>query len=323
MDADPHPRPSRSTRKRKIISYVEDEESDTLDYQPKPSGKKTKDTPKTPDVIDLTADSPKKATKKASNKKGKSGAENPGEEKRLRQFRSRAPQKFAVVKERALTQRLFVLSREHGENEISCRVCGSTGNIYTVTIGHLPKCSCPQGRFHPNDLCKHMVYVMLRVLKAPEHISYQLALTSSELRDLITNAPPIPGVETDGKDGTEREGEDSNRKPIDGECPICYEEFRDNEAIVYCKSSCGNNVHKQCMQMWMSASGSTATCPYCRAKWSEEPISSGALGNIDVTGLEKNEEGYLNIGSQLGLSEERDMSTYHSFWVRRTFGNRR
>lgn len=34
-------------------------------------------------------------------------------------------------------------------------------------------------------------------------------------------------------------------------------------------------------------------------------------------GASRNEEGYVNVASQLGISGERDYSTYHSFWVRR------
>jgi hypothetical protein len=56
---------------------------------------------------------------------------------------------------------------------------------------------------------------MLRLLKAPEHIAYQLALTSSELRELFKHAPPIP------KADSEADSSDGNRKPIEGECPIC------------------------------------------------------------------------------------------------------
>lgn len=33
-----------------------------------------------------------------------------------------------------------------------------------------------------------------------------------------------------------------------------------------------------------------------------------------------NEEGYVNVGGELGLSAERDYSTYHPYWVRRQFG---
>jgi hypothetical protein len=38
--------------------------------------------------------------------------------------------------------------------------------------------------------------------------------------------------------------------------------------------------------------------------------------------LQRNEDGYLNVAGQLGLSGERDYSTYHPFWVRRELGRR-
>lgn len=43
----------------------------------------------------------------------------------------------------------------------------------------------------------------------------------------------------------------ARRKKISGECPICYEEFEPkNEEIVWCKATCGNNVHKACFGAW-------------------------------------------------------------------------
>jgi hypothetical protein len=33
-----------------------------------------------------------------------------------------------------------------------------------------------------------------------------------------------------------------------------------------------------------------------------------------------NEEGYVNVADELGLSGERDYSTYHPYWVRQQFG---
>jgi hypothetical protein len=140
---------------------------------------------------------------------------------------------------------------------------------------------------------------MLRVLKAPENVGYQLALTSSELRSLIQNASPIPSAnaEADSSDGT--------RKPIEGECPICYSEFEDGEDVVYCKAACGNNIHKECMVSWMTARHEKATCPLCRATWIDHDIPSGTKVNMDDAVWK---EGYKNVASQLGLSGKRGKS---------------
>lgn len=174
-------------------------------------------------------------------------------------------------------------------------VAGSTGNLYTVHIKQVPECDCPHAK--KGNQCKHIIYVMLRVLKAPENIAYQLGLTSSELRDLFKHAAPIPTADS------EAESSDGNRKPIEGECPICYSEFDPNDkTIVYCKAACGNNVHKECMDSWMKARQGKATCPYCRAVWADDGFA-GKKANLE--GAVRTADGYLNVASQLGLSGER------------------
>ncbi|USP76599.1 hypothetical protein yc1106_03873 [Curvularia clavata] len=306
-----YPTRSRSgvTRKRNFATYADDA---PVHYQSSPTAPSSSKI----EVIDLTQDSPKKVH---VQKKSKCHGDAPVPEKRAKMFRKKAPQSYLTVKERALIQRLTVLSRERcGSDDVpeeKVTIAGSTGNVYTVSIGLIPSCDCPHAK--KGNQCKHVVYVMLRVLKAPENIAYQLALVSSELRELIKNAPPIPGIETNGMNGTEQDG---NRKPIEGECPICYDELDKKEDIVYCKSSCGNNIHKVCMQNWMAAARGKATCPYCRAKWEAEAGLEGKLGSIDTKGLQRNEDGYVNVAAQLGLSGQRDYSTYHPFWVRSHLG---
>ncbi|KAF1921721.1 hypothetical protein BDU57DRAFT_510668 [Ampelomyces quisqualis] len=306
-----------SSRKRKTTCSAEDDDNAPFEYQSCP--KTAKKATETPEMVGLTADTPKKPSPK---QKGKRSGDGPAEEKRLKRYRPVAPQSYLEIKARAMTQRLTVLSRERcGSDEVpeeKVIMAGSTGNVYTQRIKLRPSCNCPHAM--KGNQCKHIIYVMLRVLKARENIAYQLALTTSELREVLENAPPIPGVETGP---TDVQGEqDGNRKPIEGECPICYDDLDlDNDTIVYCKTSCGNNVHKGCMQKWVAMAKSKATCPYCRATWAAEAGFEGKLGDIDTKGLERNEDGYFNVAGQLGLSGERDYSIYHQFWVRRHLGH--
>ncbi|EGZ76744.1 hypothetical protein NEUTE2DRAFT_51195 [Neurospora tetrasperma FGSC 2509] len=236
------------------------------------------------------------------------------DEKRLRRFRDKAPQAFAVIYERATTQRFFVLSRkripvwdslEGFEEEVE--IAGSTGNIYTVTIARQPTCTCPMGE--KNEQCKHIIYVLARVLRAKYEYVYQLALLSCELEDIFSNAPPI--VE-DGDSLTTGEG-DKRRKPIEGDCPICFNEMEVHkpEEIVWCRAACGQNVHKECFEMWAAtkrkqAGGSKAdvTCPYCRSVWE---------GDDDLIKMIKKgrptSEGYVNVADQLGISQHSSISS--------------
>jgi hypothetical protein len=309
----------RSSRKRKQVIYVDDsDEAELIGYEPEStSPRPRKRRPK--EVIDLTADEPspkKKARGGSSNGKDSGKSKPKEEEKRLRRFRSHPPHSYLEIKARALSQRLTVLSRQRaGTDDVpeeKVVMAGSTGNVYTQHVGLVPSCDCPHAK--KGNQCKHILYVMLRVLKAPEHIGYQLALTSSELREVFRNAAPIP---TDGEQHDD--DNDGKRKPIEGECPICYCDFEpEKEAIVYCKAACGNNVHKGCMQSWIASTGvGRATCPYCRAKWEDVDIGGGFSGNVDLDSAKMTRDGYVNVASQLGLSGRRDYSSYHRPWASR------
>lgn len=213
-----------------------------------------------------------------------------------------------------------MLDRRRGGTETcpeeTLKIAGSTGNIYTVNIAQQPACDCPMGVKKSSDLCKHVVFALARVLRAPANLQYQLALLSTELREIFARAPPIGMVE-----GADAET-DGNRKPIgpDDNCPICFMEFENGFTdTVYCKAACGNNIHKECMQQWAASrqrSSAPVTCPFCRAKWAVEN-EEGVVREMVAISTTVNEEGYVNVGAQLGLSSQRDFSTYHSFWVRK------
>ena len=187
---------------------------------------------------------------------------------------------------------------------------GSTGNIYCVTIGRCPSCTCPDSR--KGHECKHKVYVLHTVLKAPEHLQYQLAFLSSELQEIFANAPAIP---TEKQDATDTDGK---RKPTDGECPICYMDLDESEnELVWCKAACGNNMHKSCFEQWAASQcGATVKCVYCRTPWQ---MDQGDLSQIMKAG-QVSEDGYVNVADHFGMSRARDYSSYHAPWVRRQFG---
>jgi hypothetical protein len=203
-------------------------------------------------------------------------------------------------------------------------IVGSTGNVYEVTVGRLPTCTCPDAA--KGHECKHKVYAMHTVLKAPEHLQYQLALLTSELEEIFAHAPPIPtdvvaadaaaaAVAQDGRD------DGSNRKPTDGECPICYMDLDEaRNKLVWCRSQCGHNLHKSCFDQWAAASrtaGKQVRCVYCRSPWKSD------LDDVDAVAVKRagvyTADGYVNVADQFGLSRARDYSSYHQPWARRHF----
>lgn len=180
---------------------------------------------------------------------------------------------------------------------------GSTGNIYTVVVARQPTCNCPQGG--EGKQCKHIVYVLARVLHARHEYVYQLALLSTELQEIFARAPPPMNEDSDG------EGHDKNkgRKPVEGDCPICFSdmEAEGREKIVWCRAACGQNIHKECFEMWASTKrkqqGGSAqvTCPYCRSVWEGD---EDMVQRIQKSGP-RNKEGYVNVANQLGISQTR------------------
>lgn len=157
---------------------------------------------------------------------------------------------------------MFVVNRNRGGTETVpeeiVEMAGTTGNIYHITIGLEPSCTCPDNK--KGNQCKHIVYVLHNVLKAPEHLQYQLAFLSSELREIFAQAP-APVASADKGDGEAP----SNRKEVAGDCPICFMEFEpENEEIVWCQAACGNNIHKDCFEQWVKSQsrGAVAKCVY-------------------------------------------------------------
>jgi hypothetical protein len=61
------------------------------------------------------------------------------------------------------------------------------------------------------------------------------------------------------------------RKNIEGECPICQDELdRRKDDIVFCGSSCGQNIHEKCIEQWNRVRAGSMTCPMCRKVWEQK-----------------------------------------------------
>ncbi|KAL2153824.1 hypothetical protein VTH82DRAFT_2499 [Thermothelomyces myriococcoides] len=301
-------------------------------------------------------------------------------EKRLRRFRPQPPKSFHDIYQRATTQRFYVLSRvRHGgrlrssdspssssgpdgaaaktekvaakddedgeveeeeEEELSetVELTGSTGNIYTVTISRQPTCDCPHAR--EGHQCKHVVYVLARVLRARFDYVYQLALLRSEVKEILDGAPPPPSSSSSSSSSGDGDGGGAGRgkrKPVEGDCPICFCEMSQGEGaepVVWCRAACGQNVHKGCFETWAatkrnqassssssnsSGSGGEVTCPYCRSVWEGD---EEMLQTIRKDG-KRNADGYINVASQLGISTQRDYSMYSRWWSGHPYGYRR
>lgn len=62
-------------------------------------------------------------------------------------------------------------------------ILGVSGNVYTVTISKVPRCTCPDAQ-KDGMICKHVFFVLLRVLQLEQRnpLVWQRALLKSEVR---------------------------------------------------------------------------------------------------------------------------------------------
>ncbi|KAJ6024384.1 RING finger domain protein [Penicillium herquei] len=244
-------------------------------------------------------------------------------EKRKKVWQTEPSASFNDRMHRCALQQMFIMNGKLTEEEnmppqISFDVVGATGNLYKVVVGQVPTCTCPDLRFRRVP-CKHICYALVHALKAPANLQYQLAFLSSEIRE-IWEGSPLCRIQSRVVENNE-----GNRKPIEGDCPICFMEFETDpekkEEIIWCQASCGNNVHKGCFADWAKTTRhSGVRCVYCRAPWK---CNETAEGDFDIEILRnsghRGQDGYINVAAQFGLPERRDYSVYsRSATVRRS-----
>jgi len=237
--------------------------------------------------------------------------------------------------DRALTQRLYLVNQEEvvstNDDEGLARsyaVLGSTNNVYDIHVGKIPTCSCPD--FEKGHLCKHILFVMLKVLRVPQNspLIYQKALLQSELQSIFAAAPPIPShgvvasnvivsayqhatgkspgkgkssseaIDVDVEEESKEETDLTDEEECD--CPICFEAMplKVTEALERC-CTCKKRIHKDCIEHWFKHS---KNCPMCRGPWL-------SAATILKRGLEKRGGGggadggrYINISASGNVS---------------------
>ncbi|GAA5893907.1 RING finger protein [Sporobolomyces salmoneus] len=267
--------------------------------------------------------------KKKSNPNDPNEPQDPPYEKRLKLYKRACPKATQERVDRVMSQRFFCIGRTRtSEITEEFKVLGSTGNVYTIRVGHVPTCDCPDGQ--KGNHCKHILFVFLKILQIPQSVNlwYQSALLTPELQAIFANARPAPQTQLEervkklykiatGEAEPEPEGETEDtglvKKRIpkeDDSCPICYEDFEpgSEQGLVFCLSpqGCGNPLHVPCFQNW-ARTATPVTCPLCREKWTDSNATAGGA----VAGPSYSREGYLNLASSAGISTKRDTSTYY------------
>lgn len=230
---------------------------------------------------------------------------------RAKPFISKASPDTLSRLSRALKQRLYLCRHERHSDGLGARfaVFGSTGNVYEVSIGLLPTCTCIDFVAKKKP-CKHLLFVWLRVLKKRQNnpLVWQQALVASEVRSslnpfFLNGGRNLPIADKKVLKAFSARSK-ARRHKLGRDCPICFEttsiEDERKGLLTFCES-CGHNVHKECLQLWRKASSRTVlagACPVCHKKMgsgTSRIVAPGAAtrwGRIGAPG-----KGYLNLAA--------------------------
>ncbi len=208
-------------------------------------------------------------------------------------------------KYRGKTQRIFLIecivgkasfsnSREKVSKNFFCTdineysrsymVCGTTKNVYKVTIKNTPVCTCPDHQMRRRR-CKHIYFVLCRIMNVSPDKEDLKKYSNQDLLKMFTNIPPVTNnliVNNNaqkeymkhkkdgifiGKDSTNKKDDKIKKQRFDDICPICLDDITDEEDSDFCKYSCGKSVHKICFEKWMDVTHSKKKCIFCQADW--------------------------------------------------------
>jgi hypothetical protein len=208
----------------------------------------------------------KKTTKKTTktttqtNKKRKEATSNINDDKQIETiFRKHVKTSFAKIDSnrlnRALQQKITILESKIDVGFYKFRILGTQGKTYRVRFEpNKTSCSCPDAT---NHICKHLMLVLAKVFKEPQDsVLYTSNNICKEDFERLGLQREFYCAEKVAKRRDYKE---------DDECCICCDELG-KEPLVFCKSTCGNNFHKLCMQKCLKVQ---RLCPICRQEWNE------------------------------------------------------
>jgi len=162
---------------------------------------------------------------------------------------------------------------EQDDGTVDYKVLGTRGVEYTVHLCQQPTCDCPD--YLTRQLrCKHILFVLRRVLGLNANVASKRSYTSAEIQTFLDNAPASVLPPQTSQDDQQPEIVSVEQRPLseDGTCPMCYEEMHpDRELIIYCKRTCGHNMHSVCFARWVQQRRQSGynkiDCPMCRSVW--------------------------------------------------------
>ncbi|RHZ59136.1 hypothetical protein Glove_365g255 [Diversispora epigaea] len=197
-------------------------------------------------------------------------SKKPKKEKREARFKQVCNKHTKNRIERAMNEHMYLIDRkEISETRREYTILGPAGSVYTIIITNTLSCNCPD--FLKGFQCKHILFVLLKVLKVDRtsKLIYQKALKTKELESIFVNSPKINLPSKRFINELEETIiSKKKRRKIGDKCPVCFDAMETREDLVWCQTGCGNNIHKDCFDRWKQTVP-VVTCVVCRAVWKD------------------------------------------------------
>ncbi|KAI3533744.1 SAP domain-containing protein [Colletotrichum filicis] len=172
---------------------------------------------------------------------------------------------------KAMKEDMFVIKQSNElDGGVSISIRGAGPDTYEVTIGAKTSCTCSSIMFRPRSNCKHIIYVLTHVFRAPAELLPQRTLFSEEIERLIERAPKVRFTAAEASqypsmsDGIAKSKDDKS-------CPVCFKDIGEAETV--CCTKCGNHTHSSCFDVYThQQTGWALTCAVCQAGWSNSVV---------------------------------------------------
>ncbi|EXF81199.1 SAP domain-containing protein [Colletotrichum fioriniae PJ7] len=172
---------------------------------------------------------------------------------------------------KAMKEDMFVIKQSNDFNGgVSISIRGTGPDTYEVIIGAKTSCTCSSIMFRPRSNCKHIIYVLTHVFRAPAELLPQRTLFSEEIERLFMRAPKVRFTAAEAsQDPSMSDGITKSKE--DKSCPVCFKDIGEAETV--CCSECGNHTHSSCFDVYMhQQTGWALTCAVCQAGWSNSVV---------------------------------------------------
>ena len=139
-------------------------------------------------------------------------------------------------------------------------IMGTTGNAYTVIVGSVPQCNCPDFTIRGNR-CKHVYFTILKILRLDKDFACKVYYSDTELEMMVSRLVHIPTLLVANQGIKDRLVRLRNkqtpveRKSTDDLCLICMDELDNGDPLIYCKYSCGKPIHQECFEYYATKRG--------------------------------------------------------------------